>query len=398
MKLTNCISCQSDKIEVLLDLGLQPPSNRFLLSAQSVNDTHPLRFGHCVICGHLQLVDPMPVEMVTPRVNWIFYNEPEGHLDDVVRRFMGLSGINSQSTISGLTYKEDTTLRRLNEQGFCNTHRFDTEKHFHLSSDAGLEKIQLAVTPETTQTLASENGKSDLLFARHILEHAHDPVKFINALKNLVKPDGYLAFEVPDSERFMKLQDYPFIWEEHISYFTEQSLQCFIAMQGLQIIEMLRYPYTFEDSLVVITKLQNQHVQQAEIKEKASSNVAMKFGKNFGNMKESIHSILSHYKSNGKKIGIFGGGHLAVKFLNFFDLADKIDMVLDDHPKKQGLLMPGSSIPIVTSDNIEKLDLCLLSLSPESEQKILDKFSYYTEKGGEFRSIFAASPITIFSQ
>lgn len=398
MKLTNCISCQSDKIEVLLDLGLQPPSNRFLSSAQSINDTHPLRFGHCFTCGHLQLIDPMPVEMVTPRVDWIIYNEPEGHLDDVVRRFMALPDVNSQSTISGLTYKEDTTLSRLNDHDFRNTRRFDLEEHFHLSSDAGLEKIQLAVTPETTQTLATENGKSDLLFARHILEHAHDPIKFINALKNLVEPGGYLVFEVPDSERFMKLLDYPFIWEEHISYFTDKSLKSILNRQRLQIIELLRYPYTFEDSLVVITKIQNDHINQAEIEKIPDSTIAIEFSNKFGNMKENIHSILSEYKRNGKKIGIFGGGHLAVKFLNFFDLADKIDMVLDDHPKKQGLLMPGSSIPIVTSDNIEKLDLCLLSLSPESEQKILDKFSYYTEKGGEFRSIFAASPITVFSK
>jgi len=392
-----CISCSTVHVEQLLNLGLQPPSNRFLTKDESVTDMHPLRLGRCTACGHLQLINPMPIKMVSPRVDWIFYNEPEGHLDDVVKRFLELPGIDPGSGIFGLTYKEDTTIERLNKQGYNNTFRPDPEKFFGLSPEAGLEKIQFAVTPETTHRILEERGQADLLFARHVLEHAHDPIKFTNALKSLVKESGYLVFEVPDSDRFMALFDYPFVWEEHISYFIEESLKRFLTRQGLQLIELFRYSYTFEDSLIVITKLQNGRTQQTVIEEASDSEVALVFGKNFDKMKSRIQQILLDYKNAGKKIGIFGGGHLAVKFLNFFDLSDKIDMVLDDHPKKQGLFMPGCSIPIVSSDNLKAIDLCLLSLSPESEQKILKKFSSYREKGGEFRSIFTASPISIFS-
>jgi len=41
----------------------------------------------------------------------------------------------------------------------------------------------------------------------------------------------------------------------------------------------------------------------------------------------------------------------------------------------------------------EKIDLCLLSLSPESEKKVIAAKHEYALRGGLFRSIFASSPI-----
>jgi hypothetical protein len=71
-----------------------------------------------------------------------------------------------------------------------------------------------------------------------------------------------------------------------------------------------------------------------------------------------------------------------------------IDCVVDDNERKQALLMPGSRLPIRGSSTLASrpIDLCLLSLNPESEQKVLAKNRSFVERGGEFASIFALSP------
>ena len=80
----SCIACGVTEVESLLNLTQQPPSNRFLNSPDQFTDRHPLVFGQCAICNHMQLIEPMPPEMVRSKFDWITYNEPEGHLDDFV--------------------------------------------------------------------------------------------------------------------------------------------------------------------------------------------------------------------------------------------------------------------------------------------------------------------------
>lgn len=60
--------------------------------------------------------------------------------------------------------------------------------------------------------------------------------------------------------------------------------------------------------------------------------------------------------------------------------------------------MPGSRLPIVGSAVLysEKIDLCLLSLSPESEAKVLAKRQDYVDAGGVFRSMFSLSPLALW--
>ena len=42
------------------------------------------------------------------------------------------------------------------------------------------------------------------MIARHILEHAHDIASFLEALKGLLNPGGYLVIESPDFQRYLQ--------------------------------------------------------------------------------------------------------------------------------------------------------------------------------------------------
>ena len=75
------------------------------------------------------------------------------------------------------------------------------------------------------------------------------------------------------------------------------------------------------------------------------------------------------------------------------ELGEHIEFVVDDDPKKQGLLMPGSQLPISGSSILmkENIKLCLMGLSPESEEKVILGNQTFRDRGGVFASIF--SPI-----
>jgi hypothetical protein len=395
-----CLGCGTKDVRVLLDFGPQPPSNRFERAEAGHAETHPLVAGQCAACGLVQLIDPMPPAMAKSRYAWLTYNEPEGHLDDLAARLSRLPGVGRDARIIGLTYKDDTTLARFNRMGYANTFRYDAAADLALQDPcAGLESIQAALDGPTAARLAARHGPADLLLARHVLEHAHDPAAFLRSLAALVKPGGYLLFEMPDCTKFIRACDYSFLWEEHIAYFCAPTLAALLARSGLSLHETIVYPYPLEDSLIGIVK--NIAPDGAALPAQAALDALLgegrAFARRFPELRSRMQALCGAWRRLGKRVAIFGAGHLAAKFANLHSLGGLIECVIDDNAHKQALLMPGSRLPIRGSAALAAIDLCLLSLNPESEQKVLAKNRPFLERGGRFLSIFALSPSSVYA-
>ena len=246
----DCLICDCT-VTVVLDLGPQPPSNRFQRVGDSGKYSHPLVLGRCEGCGLIQLIDPMPAHEVRPRFDWIQYHEPEAHLDEVADRIADGPEVGPGAFIGGLTYKDESTVQRLRDRGLENARLLQSKVDLEIDDPhAGLETIKERLTPEAARAFARRNGKFDLLIARHILEHTHDPRAFLEAVRELVSPTGHLLFEVPDFTKCTLSNDYCFLWEEHLAYFVPATFQSSLTLQGWAWVELLEYEYTFENSLV----------------------------------------------------------------------------------------------------------------------------------------------------
>jgi SAM-dependent methyltransferase len=236
---------------------------------------------------------------------------------------------------------------------------------------------------------------------RHVLEHAHDPAAFLRAAARLVKPGGHLVLEMPDCTKFVQACDYSFIWEEHIAYFSTRTLAALIESAGLEMRENALYPYPLEDSLIAIV----QNRKPANVRQPAPGEIGSAladgrtFAQRYSGLRARLHTLFAAWRKEGKRVALFGAGHLAAKFVNLLALRDYIDCVIDDNPHKQELLMPGSRLPIVGSAALEarSIAVCLLSLSPESEQKVRAKNQAYLDRGGRFLSIFPLSPQSVYA-
>ncbi len=337
--------------------------------------------------------------MVKSRFEWLTYNEPESHLDDLVSRLCRLPGIGRDSRVIGLTYKDDSTLARFNRLGYANTYRYQTAADLGLHDRrAALESIQAALDESMASTLAARDGRADILIIRHVLEHAHDPALFLRAARILVKPAGYLVLEMPDCTKFIRACDYSFIWEEHIAYFSPQTLAALVSSAGLTMREVTLYPYPLEDSLVGIVRNDSSSDAWRSARDELDAALAdgRGFGQRFSEFRIRLQTLFRVWQHEGKRVAIFGAGHLGAKFVNMYSLRELIECVIDDNPSKQALLMPGSRLSIRGSAALAGIDLCLLSLNPESEQKVLTKNRPFLGRGGRFLSIFALSPKSVY--
>ena len=387
-----CRICGRDGIRERLDFGPQAIRNRFLRSPEEPAYTHRLTIGCCCACGTVQLLDPPPVAELCPRFDWINYNEPERHLDEVAMALARLPGITQESKFAGLSYKDDSTLARLNRLGFAATWRPEMQADLGIESPfAGIESIQERLTPGTAEKLAAKFGQPDVLLVRHVLEHTHDTRAALNWASHLVRPDGYIVFEVPDATRALERFDYTTVWEEHVLYFTPTTLRSCLERNGFEIVSLETHPYTLENSLVAI--VQAGRTTRPGPASPTEVIRGARFMREFPRTRARIHERL---RDQGR-IAMLGAGHMTSAFVNLYGLAERIEFVVDDSPNKQGLFLPGSRLPILgSSELVERdVDLCLMTVRPEIEEAVATKNAAFTARGGRLASVFPDSPYSL---
>lgn len=391
-KAPSCRGCGAARYRHPLDLGPQPLCNRFLSTPEEAEYRHPLLLAQCGQCGLVQLLSPPPVEELRPRFDWIRYREPEEHLDRLVEQLLRLPGIGPGSVVGALSYKDDSTLLRLRRSGLSSTWRLDARRDLGLDSEhAEIETVQDRVNPAALSPAVSRRRPADLLLARHILEHVHDTRAFFDGVSRLVRPGGLLVFESPDCERALRQGDYTAIWEEHVLLFTPASFEGFFGSRGLHRVWGARYPYPFEDSLVAAVRLAggDDAPGRGAAPAAVDTDLFSAFAAGLPAVRERVRSHLKAVLSRGGRIALLGAGHAACTYLNILGLGDLVAFVVDDDPRKAGLFLPGSRLPIRPSSALlgERIDLCLLAVSAAAEERVIESQREYRERGGRFAAI-----------
>jgi hypothetical protein len=392
-----CKYCRANDLEVLLDLGLQPVANRFIKKPSELEFCHHLKVVLCGNCGTTQLESPITSEQLTPLFDWIAYREPEKHLDTLVQQLIGLPGLTRRSSITGITFKDQSTVDRLGRLGFENVRVIDPSIDLDISDpNAGIETIESIFDSATASRIVDRHGRADIVLARHILEHAHSPASFLNGLRDLVSPEGYIVMEVPDASQMFDLLDYSAVWEEHLTYFTGRSLRSALGENGLEVVDITVHEGGHENLVVAIARPGQDSISRGQMGGK-DLELARRFGRAMPEQSARIRSVLTDHRENIGKVAVLGAGHLSASYVNLHGLADLIEFVVDDDPNKQGLLMPGSRLPIVGP--VALLDagitLCLLGISLESESGVAKRNPGFLDKGGQFASILPASSLAL---
>lgn len=398
--MTGCCLCKSTRLETLVRAEAQPLGNRFLTAADAEEYTHVKHAAVCLDCGLVQLVDPVPAAEMMPLFDWITYNEPEPHLDRIAGVLYGLDGIGPDAVVGGVSFKDDSTLGRLERLGVETTWRIDPKAH--LGADrpgVGVETVQDRLPRCLDAGLAPFRESADILVSRHIIEHCHDLRGYMRGLAAMIKPGGYLFLEAPCCDDQFRLKDFAPLWEEHLQYYTPAIFKELFPAFGFELVHYERVAYPLEDSLVGIGRLvggeQPVAMDPGVLAEEVEQ--ARGYGKGFGEMRDWWRSYLSAFTREQGKVAVFGAGHLGCTFVNLLGLKEYISFFVDDNPDKAGLFMPGSRLPILTSSALidEDVKLALMCFNPAVEPKVIANNAAYAERGGRFASIFPKSGIAL---
>ena len=387
---TKCKVCLSGNIEKFIDYGNHPVSHHYISHEDEFNGDAriPLVLCQCVKCGIIELEQTADLSFYNIRFPWVRQNESEAHLDDLVNKIISLPGINNKSSIWGLSYKDKTTVDRFREIGFTQCKTMDYATFFNSQDQIyNIAFIQSFINENTIEEMRGNFGKPNVVICRHLLEHSHEPSNFLISLKMLVSGGNYVILELPDCGRLIENLDYTMIWEEHITYHTEISLQTAVRMHSMEIIYSKIYKYPYENCLILIVSDSQRKGDLFPTKEKINESMqAFKnYSGSFQNIKDKVYLLFNKLKSKNQKLAVYGSGHIASTFINTFGIDKYIEFVIDDDANKTELLMPGNGISIYPSNKIltEKIDLCFIAMSHENEQKVFKNNQEFINNGGQ---------------
>jgi len=222
--------------------------------------------------------------------------------------------------------------------------------------------------------------KYDLIVLRHVFEHLTDPEKCLKKIRKILKPDGLLYIEVPDSQN-IEPSISRFYHHEHMLYFTPEVLTSYLGANAFKSLKTERFeenPIGSGFSYPVIRSISvADEIQYSKSFPGYAKNI---YQQNDNQQKKYFKSliaplqvkILNFFMSN-KKIGIFGAGPHTMDLLELLGQEKNyFSKIFDNNQNKHGKTMLG--IPIVKPDRVSLKSVdCILVSSAEFEKEMVEQ-------------------------
>lgn len=187
------------------------------------------------------------------------------------------------------------------------------------------------------------NIEAALISCRHTFEHIHSNLDFLRLIRSSLKDDSdtVLFFEVPQITRILDIQAFWDIYYEHCSYYSAGSAAIGFRKAGFEVLD-LNYVYG-DQYLLIEAKASNTPGKHFDIEEGVGEQKqrVREFKTKVEAQLNDWRQKLTTFKSQGKKVVVWGGGSKSVGFLTNFADIDLIEYVIDINPNMTGNFIPG---------------------------------------------------------
>jgi len=391
-----CRSCGAHQGELVLDLGSQPLANNLLESGDidKSEPRFPLRLAVCRECWLLQIMDLIPpVELFS---DYVYFSSNSDswvkHAAECAERYRNEYNLGSNSCVVEIASNDGYFLCNFSAAGIPHLGIEPAANIAEVARAKGVETRVDFFSEELARDLVSEHS-ADLILANNVFAHVPDTNDFVAGLKVLLAADGHAVLEFPYAVEMIGQGEFDTIYHEHVFYFTLTSLEPLMARHQMRVTRVERTPM-HGGSLRIFVRHDSHRADEtvASLREEevrlGVGNTA--FYQDFAAKAESTRSQvrdqLSEFKAKGQRVAAYGAAAKGSTFLNFCGLTvEDIEFVVDRSPHKQGKLMPGVHIPILSCEELgNRAPEVTLLLAWNFADEILGQQAGYREAGGKF--------------
>lgn len=396
--MTLCRACRSKSVDTVIDFGLQPIVHQYLKYQEQTYPLFQFILESCDNCGFMQIKDPIDSNILYIDYFTISSWKYQPHMGRLVQLILEKTKIPFNASVLEIGCNDGTFLEVLKGAGFKNIVGIEpTADASKLALAKGIDVLKEFLNPDIAHSLVESRGKFDLLIVRQVLEHISDLEGFRSSIQSLLKHGGFIAIEVPDSWLNLSEFDYT-LWEEHVNYFTLESLGRYLQSCGIQLIHNETIIFSGRCLTVIGRYTGNVRNSSANTIDKLLSAINRYRGI-WPIFQKSLKKYLFDLKEQGHRIAVYGAGARSCTFVNFNEIGHLIEFFVDDQKEKQGLWVPGCKLLIRPSRCLyeKSITFCLLGVNSENESKVMEKHKAWIKNGGRFRSILPPSDMLLDS-
>lgn len=390
---THCRACGEKLNLVGVDFGTTPLVNAFRKPIEEQAGYAPLKIMLCEKCW-------LPQLSVVVNPHLLYDNYPFAHstTQTLVRHISLLTGIlhihrPELGRVLEIGSNDGLLLEKL--KGLPDVEAVvgidPAEDLVRIARDRGVPTFcGLFAQPMVTWVADTQLG-FNVVLARHVFAHMDNWRETLQGMDRLTTEDAIVAIEVQYAPDLLEHVEWDMVYHEHLSYVTLTGLAGACEGTPFYIQDAVRVDYLGGSVVVILRKRSrfgNPNVAVRTMMDLEPREVETWF--DFGN--KARHAIatlkveVAWHNSGGRVVAGYGAPAKCTNWVHACGFTSKdIPFVVDSAPMKQGKLVPGSDIPVVGRDEIDRVKPnAMVLFAWNFEEEILKKEAAYIAGGGKF--------------
>lgn len=391
-----CRICKGTDLTRILSLGDQPPVDNFIHEAEIKDEKrYPLDVYFCGGCGLVQLLDVVD-EAELFHGDYAYFSSASKPLVEHFQSFA--EDLKSEYLKEGDLVVDIGSNDGVLLQFFKDTYRVlgiePSSNVAEIAREKGVDTVDGFFNVQMAKDIVAKYGKAKVVTANNVFAHIDDIDEIVRAVKELLTDDGVFVSESHYVLDLVSKREFDTVYHEHLCYYSVKPLIHFFKRFDMEICDVRRVSTHGGSIRVYARPISNEpksdNVEKLLKLEEEAGLHALSGFENFQKDADTIREKLIHLvrtaRTEGKIVTAYGAPAKGNTLLNFCGFTgDDISYITDTTPYKIGLLTPGSHIPVVSPEILEKEtpDYILL-LAWNYRDFILAKEKSLRERGAKF--------------
>lgn len=359
-----CRFCHAPLTLTFADLGATPLANSYLPATRqaiAAERSFPLHVMVCGTCRLVQTTETVPADAIFGHDYAYLSSYSTSWVDHAARYARAMTdrfGLGPDSVVAEVASNDGYLLQHFVQAGIP---VLGIEPAGHAAELAEAKGVATRVAffgEATARDMVRDGGQADLIAANNVLAHVPDIRDFAAGFPVLLKPGGVVTFEFPHLLNLIRHAQFDTIYHEHYSYLSLLFVERLLDTSGLRAFDVDELP-THGGSLRVFACHRDAghgdgpglaRVRGDEAAAGLDGDDAYAaFGPRIQRICADFRAFCAGTRAEGKKLVGYGAAAKGNTFLNTCGVTrDTLGAVADANPEKQGRLLPGTHIPVIS--------------------------------------------------